>query len=174
MNRSVLQVDCCKLILGLDAFDHAPARQHLEQELVTLVHLFECLGLVSVQDNHGVQGRGCLARSTISFGQESGRQLTGFGRETRTVPPSGGVLWTQVIALSTWGMPVYPLAAPPSRIVRTEEMDERLLAVKGAIHDFVSSSCTSGKKGTGAEHACEPRPAPRNLPAARVWDWAVC
>ncbi len=55
------------------------------------------------------------------------------------------------IALSTWGMPAYPLAAPPSRVVRTEETDERLLAVKGAILDFVSSSCTSGKKGTGAE-----------------------
>ncbi len=67
-----------------------------------------------------------------------------------------------VSALSTWGMPAYPLAAPPSRVVRTEETDEWLLAVKGAIHDFVSSSCTSGKKGTGAERGCEPRPAPRN------------
>ncbi len=64
--------------------------------------------------------------------------------------------------LSTWGMPAYPLAAPPSRVVRTEETDERLLAVKGAIHDFVSSSCTSGKKGTGVGRGCEPRPAPRN------------
>ncbi len=34
--------------------------------------------------------------------------------------------------------------------------------MKGAIHDFVSSSCTSGKKGTGVESGCEPRPAPRN------------
>ncbi len=34
--------------------------------------------------------------STISFGRESSRQLTGFGRETRTVPPSGGVSWAQV------------------------------------------------------------------------------
>ncbi len=66
------------------------------------------------------------------------------------------------IALSTWGMPAYPLAAPTSRVVRMEEADERLLAVKGAIHDFVSSSCTSGKKGTGAERGWEPRPAPRN------------
>ncbi len=39
-----------------------------------------------------MQGRGCLARSTISFGCESSRQLTGFGRETQTIPPSGGVL----------------------------------------------------------------------------------
>ncbi len=56
-------------------------------------------------------------------------------------------------ALSTCGMPAYPLA---------EETDERLLAVKGAIHDFVGSSCISGKKGTGAERGCEPRPAQRN------------
>ncbi len=41
-----------------------------------------------------MQGGGCLARSTISFGRESGCQLTGLGRET--VPPSGGVSWAQV------------------------------------------------------------------------------
>ncbi len=57
----------------------------------TLMHLFERLGLVSLQDSHGVQGGGCLARSTVSFGRESGCQLTGLGREIRTVPPSGGV-----------------------------------------------------------------------------------
>ncbi len=34
MNVSVLQVNRCKRILGLDAFDNAPARQHLERELV--------------------------------------------------------------------------------------------------------------------------------------------
>ncbi len=79
------------------------------------------------------------------------------------------------IALSTWGMPAYPLATPPSRVVRMEEANEGLLAVKVAIHDFVSSSCTSGKKGTGAGHGCEPRPLREtNRPAARAQDWAVC
>ncbi len=34
MNVSVLQVDRCKPILWLDAFDNAPARQHFERELV--------------------------------------------------------------------------------------------------------------------------------------------
>ncbi len=34
MNVSVLQVDRCKHILGLDAFDNAPVHQHLERELV--------------------------------------------------------------------------------------------------------------------------------------------
>ncbi len=71
------------------------------------------------------------------------------------------------IALSTWGMPAYTLAAPPVRVVRMEEADEQLLAVKGAIHDFVSSSCTSGTKGTGAGRGCEPRPAPRNQSSSR-------
>ncbi len=60
------------------------------------MHLFERLGLVNLQDSHGVQGGGCLARSAIIFGRESGCQLTGLGRETRTVPPSGGVSWAQV------------------------------------------------------------------------------
>ncbi len=43
-----------------------------------------------------MQGGGCLARSAISFGRESGCQLTGLERETQTVPPSGGVSWAQV------------------------------------------------------------------------------
>ncbi len=118
---------------------------------------------VNLQDSHGVQGRGCLARSAISFGRESGCQLTGLGREMRTVP---GHRCT-AIALSTWGMPAYPLATPPSRVVRMEEANEGILAVKGAIHDFVSSSCNSGKKDPGAGRGCEPRPAPRNQSSIR-------
>ncbi len=105
-----------------------------------------------------MQGRGCLTRSTISFGCQSSRQLTGFGRETRTVPPSGGVSRAQVHRDRSLHL---------GRVVRTEEADEWLLAVKGAIHDFVSSSCTSGKKGTGVGHGCEPRPAPRNQSSNR-------
>ncbi len=46
-------------------------------------------------------------------------------------------------------MPVYPKAAPPSRVVRGEEPQGLFRAVKGAFHDLVSSSCTSGKNGTG-------------------------
>ncbi len=64
---------------------------------------------------------------------------------------------------STWGMPMDPLAAPPSRVVRTEG-DGRAASgreMKGLIHDFVSPSCTSGKKGTRAERGCEPRIALR-------------
>ncbi len=111
-----------------------------------------------------MQGGGCLARSNINFGHESGCQLTGFGRDTRTVPPSGGISWAQVHPDHSFhqGNARVPLAAPPSKVVRMEEADERLMAVKGAIHDFVSSSCTSVKKGAGARHGCESCPAPRN------------
>ncbi len=34
MNVSILQVDRCKPILGLDAFDNAPMRHHLQREPV--------------------------------------------------------------------------------------------------------------------------------------------
>lgn len=47
-------------------------------------------------------------------------------------------------------------------IVRTEEVKERLLAIKGGFHNFVTSLCTSEKKGTGAECSCEPQSIPRN------------
>ncbi len=42
-------------------------------------------------------------------------------------------------------MPVYPKAAPPSRVVRGEELRDLFRAVKGALYDLVSSSCTSGR-----------------------------
>ncbi len=64
--------------------------------------------------------------------------------------------------LSTWEMSTYPIAAPPLRVVRTEQTDEWLLAKKGAILNFISSSCTSRKKATGAGPGCEPYPMPRN------------
>lgn len=50
---------------------------------------------------------------------------------------------------STEGMPMYPKVALPSRVMREEELHYLFLAVKGAFHDLVSSSFTSGKNGTG-------------------------
>ncbi len=38
----------------------------------------------------------CLARRTINFDHKSSCQLTGFGQETRTIPPSGGISRVQV------------------------------------------------------------------------------
>ncbi len=48
---------------------------------------------------------------------------------------------------------MYPPAALPSRVVRMGEVDK---------HDFISSSCTSGKKGTGTVSGREPQPMLRN------------
>ncbi len=48
-------------------------------------------------------------------------------------------------ALSTWGMSTYPLAAPPSRVVRMGRQKS-------------SSSCTSRKNGTGAGGGREQSP----------------
>ncbi len=135
----------------------------------TLVHLFERLGLVNLQDSHGIQGRGCLARSTISFGRESGHQPTGFGQKTRKFPTSGGVSWAQVhrdhsLHLGNARVP------PGSPAIEGIEDGEDRRAASGrerGHHDFVSSSYTSGKKGTGAEHSCEPRPDLRDQSSSR-------
>ncbi len=116
-----------------------------------------------------MQGGGCLAHSAISFGRESGCQLTGLGREMRTVPPSGGVSWAQVhrdrsLHLGNARVP------PGHSAVEGSEDGGGGRATSGrerAIHDFISSSCTSGKKGTGAGRGCEPRPAPRNQSSSR-------
>ncbi len=65
------------------------------------------------QDSQDMQGRGGLARSTASFGRESRRQLTAFGGETRTIPPSGGVLRAQVHRNRT--LHLGNVNVPPSR-----------------------------------------------------------
>ncbi len=116
----------------------------------------------------------CLWRNSGSSALLGHVPPWGVPSYTPSLTPDGSSKWRTfrghmctATALSTWGMPAYPLATPPSRVVRTEEADERLLDVKGAIHKLVSSSCTSGKKGTGAERGCEPCPAPRNQSSSR-------
>ncbi len=79
----------------------------------------------------------------ISFGRESGRQLTGFGRETQMVSPSGGISWAQV------------------------HRDHSLHLGNARVPSCQPHSCTSGKKGTRAERGCELRPAPRNQSSSR-------
>ncbi len=69
------------------------------------------------------------------------------------------------MARSTGGTSTYPWAAPPSRVVRTEEALGLFRAEKGAFHDLVTSSCTSGKKGTGAVADVRPAPPGTNHPA---------
>ncbi len=47
------------------------------------------------------------------------------------------------IACLTGGISTYPWAAPPSRVVRTEEALGLFRAEKGALQDLVTSSCTA-------------------------------
>ncbi len=63
---------------------------------------------------------------------------------------------------STEGMPMYPKEAPPSRVVRGRSHKIFYRAVKGAFHELVSSSCTSGKNGTGGGRWEPARPPLRN------------
>lgn len=55
-------------------------------------------------------------------------------------------------AMMTVGTSVYPLAAPLSKVVREDELTGQFLAVKGVIDELLSSSCISGKNGTGPGH----------------------
>ncbi len=57
---------------------------------------------------------------------------------------------------------MYPKAAPPWRVVRGEEPKDLFRAVKGAFHELVSFSCTSGKNGTGGGCWEPARPPLRN------------
>ncbi len=83
---------------------------------------------------------------------------TGRPEQLRTVPksaepPGDGVSTRLEVLLETarrlLNNPIEPKAVPPSRVVRGEEPQDLFRAVKGAFHDLVSSSCTSGKNGTG-------------------------
>ncbi len=94
---------CCDFRRLWSEVSHRAQLLHQPPVGTTLVHLFECLGMVNLQDSHGVQGRGCLARSTISFSRESGCQPTGLGRETWT--------FLQVAAFVGTGAP-RPLSLP--------------------------------------------------------------
>lgn len=49
------------------------------------------------------------------------------------------------------------LAVLPSRVVRNEMLPDRFLALEGAVHELVSTSCTSGIKSLslGAENQLE-------------------
>ncbi len=83
-----------------------------------------------------------------------------------TIPPSGGVLRAQVQRDRSLHLG-NARVTPGSPAIEGRESDEWLLAVKGTIHRSVSSSCTSGKKCTGAERGCEPRPALKNQSFSR-------
>ncbi len=79
-----------------------------------------------------MQRRGGLARSTVSLGRESGRSLQALdGRRGQLLQVAAFCRHQcTATALSTWEMSTYPVAALPPRVVRMEEADEPLLAVK--------------------------------------------
>ncbi len=96
-----------------------------------------------------MQGRGSLTRSAVGFSSESCRGPTGFGGEERTIPPSGGVLRAQVH--SNHSLHLGNVHISPSCPAIEGDEDERWRqAASGRIMGFVSPSCTSEKKGTGA------------------------
>ncbi len=91
------------------------------------------------------------------------------------VPPSGGVPWAQVHCDRS--LLLGNAHVPPGRLAVEGSEDGRasgLLAVKEAIHDFVSSSCM-GRKAPGQAAVVSRAPLREtNRPAARARDWAVC
>ncbi len=103
-----------------------------------------------------------MSSSTVSLGRQSGWELTGPGRKAWITPPGGGALRAELHSNGAldWGDLHIPLGRPPSRVVRTEEALGLFRAEKGALQDLVTSSCTSGKNGTGGgcrRSACAPR-----------------
>ncbi len=125
-----------------------------------------------------MQCRGGLGRSTVSFDRESGRQLTGFGRETRTIPPSGGVLQAQVHRNRT--LHRGNVNVPPSRpaIESSEDGGGRRAASgrkKGPSTTSSAPRALPGRKepGQGVVASHGPCRGANHL-ATRARDWKVC
>ncbi len=135
----------------------------------TLVQFLERFGLVDLQERHGMQGGSDFSTSCVSLVRQRGRELTRSG-ERRRLPRQEVGHSCITTDHSTRGSSTYPLAAPPSRVVREEEGPDWLRAEKGAFHDLVTSSCTSGKErywggalGTSTGHPMKPIVQPRGL-----------
>ncbi len=147
------------------------------------MQLFQRLGLVDLQEGHGVQGGSGLSSSAVSLGpfraDENLQALDGRrGLPLQAAAPCGQSC--MAMARSTGGTSTYPWAAPPSRVVRTEEALGLFRAEKGAFQDLVTSSCTSGKNGTGGDcrrSACAPgtnHPASSARETADAYSAARC
>lgn len=121
---------------------------------ITLVQIFECLGMRMAM----AWGGSSMSSGTVSLGARDEVNLQALdvsqGQFLQVVAFYGHKCTT--IVCSTWGTSVYPLAGPPSRVVRVDELTKQDRAVKGAFCVFVSSSCTSRNKGTWAGCSCEP------------------
>lgn len=117
--------------------------------------------------------QGDLGSSIVSPCCERLGKLACLGGEPQLIPPDDGVFCGHkytAIAHSTWGTSEYTRAAPPSRVVRTEEPAKHVLAERGAFHDFKVSSCTSVKKKWNSVAQCHAPITGTNHSAARVQD----
>ncbi len=104
------------------------------------------LGVLAGQPRHA--GQRWLGPQHCKLWPREQASAYSLGGETRTIPPSGGVLLAQVHRNSTLhlgNVQRTPLAAPPSRVVRLGRQKS-------------SSSCTSRKNGTGAGGGREQSP----------------
>ncbi len=111
-----------------------------------------------------MQGGGCLARSTVSFGRESGCKLTGLGRETRTVPPSGGVSWAQVHRDRS--LHLGNARVPPGHSA-VEGSEDRGGGRAGPSTNSSAPHAPPGRKAPGQGAVVRARPAPRNQSSNR-------
>ncbi len=109
-----------------------------------------------------MQGGSGQSSSTVSLAVRADENLQALdgrcGLPLQAAVPCGQSC--MAIARSTGGISTYTWAASPSKVVRTEEALGLFRAEKGALLDLVTSSCTSGKKGTGGgcrRSACAPR-----------------
>ncbi len=125
-----------------------------------------------------MQSRGSLAYSAVSFGRESDHQLTGFGRETRTIPPIGRVLQAQVHRNCT--LHLGNVNVPPSRpaIEGSEDGGGRRAASgrkKGPSTTSSAPRVLPGRKepGQGVIASHGPCRGANHL-AVRARDWEVC
>ncbi len=156
----VLQVDRCKPIEGTDALKDASLRQHPERELENVTSVFWPGGPAGGPWHAGRKRPVQQHRKPWPLERtRTYRPWTeGVGLPLQAAAPCGHSC--MAMAHSTGGILTYPWAAPLSRVVRTEEALGLFRAEKGALQDLVTSSCTSGKKGTGGVcfcSACAPR-----------------
>ncbi len=110
--------------------------------------------------------------------EEAGHQLTGLGRETQTVPPSGGVSWAQVyrdrsLHLGNAGVP------PGHSAVKGSEDGGGGRAASGREKEPSTTSSAPhappGRKAPGQGAVVSHAPLREtNRPAARARYWAVC
>ncbi len=121
-----------------------------------------------------MQRRGGLAHITVSFG----RQFKGFGREMRTIPPSGGVLQAQVHRNRT--LHLGNVNVPPSRpaIEGSEDGGGRRAASgrkKGPSTTSSAPRALPGRKepGQGVVASHGPCRGANHL-TTRARDWEVC